>query len=115
RDLARALTINFLTAFRDLPVNLNAPCFRQTFVQNVLIQRVNEAISRRYFAVRQLVSAAILNVLPLTRELRTTFFHDERIFFESGGQRETGKLDTRHARCFECPLLITAEKFDLAF
>src|SRR4029079_10668234 len=91
RHLTRAFTVNFFTPICYQPVHLRASCLGQTFIQNVLIQSVYKAVARRHFSVREFVNAAVLDVLSLARELDATFFHVERIFFESRCQRECRK------------------------
>ena len=115
RNLRRALTINLLTTLCDQPVHVRTSCLRQTFIQNVLIESVYEAIARRHFSIREFVNAAVLNVLTLTRQLHATLFDVQRILFKTCGERECRKLTSGDTCCFECPLLVRIEKFDLPF
>src|SRR6185369_6651712 len=55
RNLTRPFAVNLFTTICYEPVHLRASCFRQTFIQNVLIQSVYEPVPRRYFSIRQFV------------------------------------------------------------
>src|ERR1051325_3986696 len=61
------------------------------------------------------MNAAILNVLPVTRELDAAIFYFSWILFESCDEREGRKLDPCDTRCFQCSLLVGPEIIDLSF
>src|ERR1043166_5250618 len=61
------------------------------------------------------MNAAILNVLPVTRELDAAIFYFSWILFESCDERECRKLDPCDTRCFHCSLLVGPEFFVLSF